>query len=554
MSAMDKRARVKDALDRWQQLKAARQPYEADWRDIQEFIQPFRGQFLGAAHLEGENRGSSVVDNSCTKAGRILQAGIQSGLTSPARRWFELGLPDPDLEQYGPVAEWLSTVDQFMYQALRRSNFYTSTHAVYGEEAAFGTGCFYMEEDWFQYIRCQVFTIGQYAIARDGQGRLDTCGRLFPMTPPQIVQAFPQSALSTQMQDDAKSGKQTKHDVLHLVRPRANRDVRSRAADQKRFESVYILCRGGVNEGGQLLAEGGYDEMPYACPAWDRFGSEVMGRGLGHEYIYDVRQLQEMQLAYTVAVQKVVEPPMVAPEGTRIDSMPGGITYRPQNVQAHNATVDALYQMRLDLAALQSKIEDIRAGIREGHFNDLFLHIVNQPNVTATEIIERHEEKLLMLGPVIESQQSEFLDPMLDRTFALLNRAGLLPPAPKEIQGMKLKMEYIGPLAQAQRAVGLQSLERGLTLAGAIAQTTGDPSVLDNVDADDALRRGWDMLGAPKDALRSTENRDAIRRERAETQAQQQQAAEMAAMVEDAQRLSQADTAGKNALTDMVGA
>ena len=56
---------------------------------------------------------------------------------------------------------------------------------------------------------------------------------------------------------------------------------------------------------------------------------------------------------------------------------------------------------------------DTQNAIKQGFFNDLFLMILSDKNMTATEVARRHEEKLAILGPVIERQNSEMLDLVL---------------------------------------------------------------------------------------------------------------------------------------------
>jgi hypothetical protein len=181
---------------------------------------------------------------------------------------------------------------------------------------------------------------------------------------------------------------------------------------------------------------------------------------------------------------------------------------------------------------------------------------MERSGVTATEIDARREEKLLMLGPVLERLHHELLDPLIDRTFAIAQRAEILPEVPEALSGHEVQVEYISMLAQAQRAVAIGGIER---VVGFIGQLAGiDPQVLDKLDRDQAVDEVAKAIGAPPHIIRSDKEVEALRAERAQAQqaaqaAQQQQQGMMQA-VQGAKLLSETDTGGKNGLTDVMQA
>lgn len=156
-----------------------------------------------------------------------------------------------------------------------------------------------------------------------------------------------------------------------------------------------------------------------------------------------------------------------------------------------------------------------------------------------------------MLGPVIERLQSELHDPTIDRTFAIMLRAGMLPPPPQEIQGMNMKVDYISTLAQAQKMVGTQSIEETIAFAGNVAQVM--PTILDNIDYDDAIREYAEMKGVPPTMMRTQEELQAIREQRAKEQQARELAAAMPQMAESAKTLSETQVNGGNALDAVMG-
>jgi head-to-tail connecting protein len=181
------------------------------------------------------------------------------------------------------------------------------------------------------------------------------------------------------------------------------------------------------------------------------------------------------------------------------------------------------------LSGLLTDIQDVRQRIYQAFYADLFLMLANQPptgrQITAREIAERHEEKLLMLGPVLERLHDELLSPLVDITFSKQIAAGILPPPPPELQDMELKVEFVSTLAQAQKAVGLGSLDRLLGTVGLIATGKGDPSPWDKLDTDQIIDKYADMLGADPSVIVSDDKIVFMRESRKKALAAQQLAA-----------------------------
>jgi hypothetical protein len=216
------------------------------------------------------------------------------------------------------------------------------------------------------------------------------------------------------------------------------------------------------------------------------------------------------------------------------------------------ASIQSLYQVNLDLSHLLNDIQDVRERINASFFADLFLMLANdnRSGTTATEIAERHEEKLLMLGPVLERLHNEMLDPMIDVCFNHLLEGGLLPPPPEELQGMELNVQYVSTLAQAQRAVGVQSVDRLLGTVGAIAGLK--PDVIDKLDTDQIVDAYSDMLGVDPSMIVADDKVAIIREERAKQMQAQQMMENMAPMAQAAKAASDINLTEDNALSNVL--
>jgi hypothetical protein len=233
----------------------------------------------------------------------------------------------------------------------------------------------------------------------------------------------------------------------------------------------------------------------------------------------------------------MTNPPLQMPlelKGREINTLPGGVTY--VNMGATQQKIQSMFDVRLDLNHLLVDIQDVRERVNSSFYSDLFLMMAQaeKNGMTATEVAERHEEKLLMLGPVLERLHNELLDPLIDMTFNELMEAEALPPPPQELEGMELKVEYVSMLAQAQRAVATNGVDRFVASLGMVASLK--PEVLDKLDADKWADEYADMLGVDPNLILGGEKVALIRESRAQAmqaQAEMAQQAQQATVVKD---------------------
>lgn len=556
---------LRDKLDgRFQALNAERaRGWESNWRDLADYIEPRTGRWCLSDANNGERRDQKIINASATYAARALEAGMMSGITSPSRKWFNLATPDPDLMEYGPVKVWLHQVSMAMNELFARSNLYNVLPTIYGENGIFGTACMAAMPDQQDLVRFYPFTVGSYYIANSARLQVDTVYREFRMTARQMAQQFGQEALSQTVRGMLDSKGDSWIDVCHAIEP--NDDRVSGRMDNKNmpYRSVYFEKNGDRDK---VLRQSGFRDFPAMAPRWKLNGEDVYGTGPGSIAIGDTKALQLMERRKAEMVEKGVRPPMIAPESLRNQKasiVPGDITY--VNVQqGMQGFVPALTVDPGWLTGIRGEIQAAEDKINTAFFVDLFLMVSQMDSVrTATEIAVRKEEKMLMLGPVLERLNDELLDPLIDRTFGLMLEqsapiwAGLmpgrpaLPPPPKELAGMDLRVEYTSILAQAQKALGVSSIERTVGFAGNLAGL--NPEVLDKLDMDQAVDEYAAMIGVPPTMLRSDDQIAQIRQQRAEAQAQQAQAEQLSQSIQGAKLLSETDVSSPNALTAIAG-
>ncbi len=556
--AQDARKAIQAMTRRLGEMEAAREEFRPHWKEIGELNAPQRGRGLSGSNSEedtdGSKKGAQIYDPTGVISAGTTAAGMQSGITSQSRPWFRLALQDRAASDSLAVRMWLSEVERRLRAVFEGSNFYKACYHTYSELAVFGTGAFSIMESFENVIHCKPFTIGEYYLANGPTDRVNTFVRRFWPTALQIVEEFGEKNVSQTVKNAAKgNATEARFEVIHFVEPNDDRielrDIRNRPT-----RSVYYEAG---NNNGKVLRVRGFDEMPVMATRWDVVGSGVYGIGCpGMNSLPDVKGLQKMRKKYYTAIDKLVDPPLQGSADMRyeeVNDIPGGLSFINQAVNQWSG-YRPLHQVPVDTLRINEAIQQDRQTVREHFFADLFRMISSLPmrsGTTATEIAERHEEKLMILGPVLERVHDEMLSPGIDRTYSIMLRSGLIPEPPPEIQGQPIKIEYIGILAQAQKLVGLGAIEGFMGFAGNLASV--NPQVLDKIDMDEAIELYGDAIGVPPSVLVPQEQVNQIRAARAaQAQAQQQGQAAMAA-ADGAKTLSETDTGGNNMLTQMLG-
>lgn len=531
-------------------LESERAPWLSRWQELADHIAPDHGPDRGAASGNRTPESTSrIIDATGGLAARTLASGMSAGLSSPKAPWFRLTVPG--LEENSEGRLWLQEVERRMRAIFRQSNVYNVLPDFYRKLAIFGTAAMVVQDDAEDVIRCYPLTLGGYCLANSDRLRIDTLSRSFKMTVAQMVSRFGLDQVSDAVKTSYENGRYDEwREVCCVIEPNPEHDRELKDARHKSWRAAYWE-KGGSEE--RMLSVSGYDEFPVLAARWDTEGVNTYGCGApGMDALGSIRALQQMHRSQGKALAKMVDPPLLAPSNLRgqaVSMLPGGITYVDG---APSDGVRPLYQVNFRPESLTVPIQDSRREIERFFYADLFLMLAQREGqMTAREVQERHEEKLLVLGPVLERLQSELLAPLIERTYAIMARGKLLPPAPEEIGGM-IDIEYISPLAQAQEAMGLTAIEQVVGFAGNLAGI--DPGIIDNIDMDGVIDEYGRLLGVPARIVRGKEAVAEIRQARNQAQQQQQAMAAMQQGVQGAKLLSETDMGeGRNALSAIMG-
>lgn len=557
------------------QMTNERQSFIPHWRDISDYILPRRARFTVTDTNRGEKKNSKIIDGTAGLASRTLKSGMTAGLTSPARPWFRMAAPNPDLNENINVKLWLNEVTRRMSSMFLKSNLYQSLPQVYGDMGNFGTGCLFIEPDANKVMRTYVFPIGSYMLANDEKNQVRVFAREFRYTVRQCVMKFggvnPDGSIdfkniSEQVQTMYANGETEQWiDICHVIEPNKDYDPNKSASKYKKYSSRYFekgtsTGRNGASylskEYDVYLKESGYDYFPILAPRWQTTGEDVYGTDCpGMTALGDVKQLQIEQKRKAQAIEKGINPPMVGPTSLRkkkTSILPGDMTFTDEREGMKGFR--KAHDIQLNLEHLILDIRDIRMLIQKAYYEDLFLMIAqsDRRNVTAREIDEKVQEKNFGLGPLLEQTNDDMLDPLIDIAYILMEAAGQIPPPPPELDGVDLKIEYISVMAQAQKMVGVSSLERYASFAGEIAAGTEDPRARLKTKWDEVLDEYADRTDINPKLIRTDEEIDAIMEEQKEA-AEKRQALENAQMAGKAAKdLSGAQLESDSALKRML--
>lgn len=534
-------------------LEKERQPYQEFWSEIADFYLPKRYVWLDNVSARVRSmRNTKILDSTGTNAARVLASGMMNGITSPARPWFSLRITgQDDTVANSAVRVWLDEVTRRMAMVISASNFYNAIATLYLDLVTFGTGAMLIYEDYKSVIHCCNPSLGEYYLAQDDRGQVATFARKFQQTVEQIVMRFGEENVCEATKNLWKKGgaaAQQQRTVCHMLEP----NVDGKGKVNKRFPYRETYWE-DTAPNGTALSQKGYFEVPGLFVRWELSGNDAYGTSPAMDALGDVKQLQQETLRKAQGIDKMINPPIVADiqlQHRPTATIPGGMTYV---AGANSVGAKPLYQIAPPLGELSADIQNIQNRIRETLHNPLFQMISQLDTVrSAAEIDARREEKLVLLGPVLERFENEALDPSIKRTFAIMQRAGLLPDPPPEMETMDIEIQYVSILSTAQMAIAAAPTERWIGLIGNIAAAR--PEVLNIPNWEELVRNYGRNLGVRAKDMNPPEVS-------AQQTAQQNQATQTAQVADvantgasAAQQLSATDVGGgANALQMLLG-
>lgn len=536
---------MKKLRARFRDLKNRRSPFEGRYQELVRYILPDAGRFEANAPVKNGDQWAFIQDATATDAVGALAAGMLGGITSPARPWFRLTTGDAEADDRYENRQWLSQVTEALQLLFLRSNVYPALIQCYEELATFGTACLVALPSEKEVIHVYPMTVGEYWIAEDFEHSVNTIFRRIEMTAEQIVERFGDKAsrrVKEYMKDDRK--RYEVFPIIHAIYPRENYDPdKADSGDNTQFAYASVYFEERWSDDGKTetpLLEEGFRTFPGLCPRWEIHGGSVYGTSPGMKALRQVKSLQVEFRRKGQGIDELTNPAMIYPasmENHNVDFAPGGISWYPDGgtpQQAYPAK-----QVNINLQHLLMDIQDTRQQINAYFYKDLFTAIMSTPrtNRTAYEVDQIGQERMALLGPVLQRLNTELLRPLIRMGLYCMEQKDMLPPMPEGMAGVTVSFESI--LVQALRSSGITAEDRYLSTAFSIANF--DSSIIDNIDLDKLMqKRGLDS-GIDPDIMRSPEDVSAMRQRRQEMQAQQNamaQAQQMSEVVRNMQSVN----------------
>ena len=545
------------------QMEENRQDYLKRWKAIRDYQLPYIGCFDDTADTTdyARRRDTNIYHSVAWQANQSFAAGVMSGLTPPSRQWFRLIWSNDTMKNHPEAGELLDKRMNILQDVLLKSNFYNAIHSAY-LELAFGQAPLAIFQDADTGVHFVPFTVGTYMMENGPDGIVDTFCTKYEMTARQLADKFGADRLPSSIRAELENGGvKTKHKLWWLVEPNRFHDRNKEVMDKyhMKYLSLYWLEEGEKD----FLDIGGFQEWPIPVARYLVTGNETYGKGPGWFAEGDSKGLQKLEKDDIIAVELGIKPPMAASATTAkqgINLTPGSYT-----VVERNEPVTPLFNVNVNLQHLQEKILDLQDRIKRAYSADLFMMLerLEDKSMTAQEVLQRKQEQLQQLGPVVQRLQFEFLRKIIERVYNILDRAGILPqPEDAELalalSQEEVTIEYISPLAQAQKMAGMTNIEQAIAFTGQLAQF--DQSVLDKIDFAKTIDSYFDMVGAPASIKRTEEEYEAIQQQKAQAiaeakqQEQMAQAVQMAApAAQAAKNITEAANDGNPALQEWLG-
>lgn len=546
-------------LAQWAQLEAERSSTWRDWLEAADFVDPWNFRYYVSETNKGGKRARRIINNTAGQANELQAAGMVSGITSPANPWLEVHPQDPGMWDYGPAREWCDVATDVIQQDLQGSNFYETAYQTYLDLGQFGVHCQVITPDPEEVFRVYTFPVGEYSLATSSRGVVDTTIRKYRMTVRQLVGGFGLQSVSKTVQELYAAGSyQTQFDVLHVVEPNEDYEPGKLGVPGKKYRGRYMeMPKAGVvyEDNGGFLLEEGYFECPLQAPRWRAMPGNAYGVSPAMKALGDIKGLQQLERDKGAALQMIVRPPMVGPASmmNQLSSiLPGAMNYTDgvSPGQTFQAAV------KIDpgvLTATDSVLRPHESRIQAEFKSNLWVSMINgegDPQKTAREIAEIHEEKMMELGPVYQAIEREYLSPGIDRVLAIELRRGRIPPPPPELLRHGYSVKYQSIVSRALKMLRNSGIEAAVAFGGRVAGVR--PEILDNYNLDAMAREHAENIGVKATLMNDEHTVAKIRAQRQQQAEQQQQIDNAQKIAQGAQTLSQTNTNGDNLLTRML--
>jgi len=506
-------------VKRAEQIHSQNQNWTSYYDQIAKYYLPKKDNIYGQ-NIAGTVTEDFLYDNTSVHVNELLASAMHGMLTNPASTWFGFGTGINEVDSDDEVQKWSQETAFRQTQILNNSNFQTQVHEYYMDLGSFGTGVMKVEEDKQDIVRFESRPIYEYQVAENNRGVIDTVYRTFKYTFKQIVEKFGEKNLDEETINMFKKNPTEMVEVIHAIEPRSIQNIDENIPKRMPFRSVYV-----IKKTKKVLKESGFKDNPYVVARWSKISGEVLGRSPAMKTLSDTKMLNAMMKVTIQAGQIAIAPPVQVPD----DGVLLPIKMNPLGVNMYRAgskdrietiPINARPDIGLEM------MENVRQRIRQGFFIDQLQLAEDNPQMTATEVLQRTEEKLRLMSPILGRQQNEFLEPLISRVFRMSFDANQFDDMPSKLQDAlkgdkaNLQVKYISQIAKAQRTGEADNFGRFIQIIAPMMES--QPEMLRNINGDELVRRMAEIVGVHHSIIRDRKEVEEMKEQEAQQQEQQQ--------------------------------
>lgn len=508
-----------------ERLSGKRGGFESQWREIAQRIFPSGSHTFNpdsSMGSQGQRKTNAILDPTASIAINRFAAILDSLLTPRNQTWHKLATNNAELAKNRQVKLYFEQATEvlFKYRYSPKANFASQNQKNYKSLGGFGTGCLFIDQLYGETgVRYKGIHLGQIYFDENHQGMVDKAVRVFPLTVRQAVKQFGEDALPQMMKNDIGKNDDKEYRFIHHVAARGPDFDPTRLDSKGKPFASYYVCK----DARYLVREEGYTSFPFAVSRYEQTDEEIYGRSPAMEVLPAIKTLNEQKRILLMQGHRSVSPVLLThDDGIIVDMTPGAMNHGGMTADGRSL-IGTLPVGNVNIGKDMMEME--RAHINDAFLVTLFQILMDSPQMTATEVLERTKEKGILLAPTIGRQQTEYLGPMIEREIDLLASQGLMPEMPgilKEAQG-EYTIAYVSPLTRAQQAEEAAGLSRTLEMALNVANVTQDPSILFNFDFDVAIPEIAEIQGVPARWLKDAKAVMQMKQAQAQQQQIQQQ-------------------------------
>lgn len=530
--------KARSIVARYRRVSGDRGSWESHWEEIASRVWPeYSGSFTnGGIVSQGARKTQEMVDATAALALPKFAAAMDSMLTPHSSIWHRMQAQDSVLKRNRATKMWFDDVNAVLFRRryAPRANFANQVFTGWLSLGAFGTSALHvdaLDKRDGGGLRYKQLHLGGVYFLENHQGIIDTLLRKFDLTARQAYQRFGEELpddIALAAKDPAKC--EQKFWFIHCVQPRGEEDgYDPDRLDVKgmKFAAYYVS-----EAKPKIVKEGGHNTFPVPISRYVQAPGETYGRSPAMLALPSIKTLNEQKKTVLKQGHRVVDPVLLAADDGVVD----GFNLRPGAINGGAVSAEGRPLVHAlpsgDLAIAQEMMQDEAAVIKDAFLVTLFQILVEAPQMTATEVLQRVQEKGVLLSPMMGRQQSEFLGPLVDRELDVLAEQRMLPPPPPILRQARAEFEliYDSPLSRSQRAEQGAGFMRLVDFAREYVGVTQDVTPLDWLNWDEAMPAMADINAAPAAWINDAEAVAAKRAGRAQ-QAQMQQMVDAAPAV-----------------------